>query len=246
MSYVNASAFASLKESYERINVIDVGAARASFMNELWHVFPRENIFSIGIDPINHHTSEKPGGPIVHKTSVDYTCFLQCGVDNVGVITSRTFYMNSDDQTSSFSELLVDNLSHIEGDETKFWYSEDTINKIKNIEHVVPDVMVYPLQEVIDQHLPEGIIDFIKIDAEGKDLEIVKSINDETLKNRVKFITIECPNKVPRFQGESIKMECINYMKSKNFKVFYQINYEDDPSNRSPMSDVVFVNGEDL
>ena len=140
----------------------------------------------------------------------------------------------------------MDNLSHIEGDETKFWYSEDTINKIKNIEHVVPDVMVYPLQEVIDQHLPEGIIHFIKIDAEGKDLEIVKSINDETLKNRVKFITIECPNKVPRFKGESIKMECINYMKSKNFNVFYQLNYEDDPSNRSPMSDVVFVNGEDL
>tara|TARA_R100000008_G_scaffold61492_1_gene38823 strand:- start:271 stop:1011 length:741 start_codon:yes stop_codon:yes gene_type:complete len=246
MGYVNASAFAFLKESYERLNVIDVGAARASFMNELWHVFPRESVFSVGIDPINHHTSDKPGGPIVHKTSVDYSVFLQCGVDNVGVITSRTFYMNSDDQTSSFSELLLDNLSSIEDDESKFWYPQDTIDKIKNIENVVDDVAVYPLQEVIDQHLPEGIIHFIKIDAEGKDLEVVKSINDETLKSRVKFITIECPNKVPRFKGESIKMECINYMKSKNFNVFYQMNYEDDPSNRTPMSDVVFVNGEDL
>ena len=246
MSYVNATAFASLKESYERINVIDVGAARASFMNELWHVFPRENIFSIGIDPINHHTSEKPGGPIVHKTSVDYTCFLQCGVDNVGVITSRTFYMNSDDQTSSFSDLLLDNLSPYEDIKDKFWYPEDTINKIKNIEHVVHDVMVYPLQEVIDQHLPEGIVHFIKIDAEGKDLEIVKSINDETLKNRVKFITIECPNRVPRFKGESVKKECIDYMKSKNFNVFFDMDYEYIQDNRAPMSDVVFINGEDL
>ena len=35
-------------------------------------------------------------------------------------------------------------------------------------------------------------------------------------------------------------------MKSKNFNVFFDMNYEHDPNNRTPMSDVVFVNGEDL
>jgi len=246
MSYVNESAFAVLKEHCQKVNVIDVGAARASFMTELQKVFSRENIFSIGIDPINHHTSEKPGGPIVHKTQQEYNIFMQCGVDNVKEISKRTFYMNSDDQTSSFAKLKLDNLSSEEGDENKFWYPQDTIDKIKHIEHTVPDVHVYPLQEVINQHLFEKPIHFIKIDAEGKDLEIVKSVNDETLKNAVKFITLECPNKVPRFEGESVREDCIDYMKSKNFRVFNEMNYEDDPTNRLPMSDIVFVNGDIL
>ena len=246
MGYVNQSAFSSLKESYSQINVIDVGAARGSFILELGRVFSREDIYSIGIDPINHHTTEKPGGPIIHTTSKSYNIFMQCGVDNVSEITKRTFYMNSDDQTSSFAQLIMDNLSSDECDDDKFWYPSGTLDTIKNISAVVDNVPVYPLQEIINQHLTDRIIHFIKIDAEGRDLEIVKSINDETLKNRVKFITLECPNRVPRFRGEAIKPQCINYMKSKNFNVFFDMNYEDDPNNRTPMSDVVFVNGEDL
>ena len=154
--------------------------------------------------------------------------------------------MNSDDQTSSFAPLIMDNLSSDECDDDKFWYPSGTLDTIKNISAVVDNVPVYPLQEIINDHLTDRLIHFIKIDAEGRDLEIVKSLDDETLKNRVKFITLECPNRVPRFRGESIKPQCINYMKSKNFNVFFDMNYEDDPNNRTPMSDVVFVNGEDL
>ena len=44
MSYVNQSAFASLKESYSQVNVIDVGAARGSFILELGRGFSREDI----------------------------------------------------------------------------------------------------------------------------------------------------------------------------------------------------------
>ena len=38
----------------------------------------------------------------------------------------------------------------------------------------------------------------------------------------------------------------INYMQSKNFKIFTDMDYEDDPCNGEPMSDVVFINGEDI
>ena len=40
--------------------------------------------------------------------------------------------------------------------------------------------------------------------------------------------------------------ECIDYMKSKNFNVFFDMDYEYIQDNRAPMSDVVFINGEDL
>ena len=83
------------------------------------------------------------------------------------------------------------------------------------------------------------------MDAEGKDLDIVKSLSDDTLK-RTKFIGVECPNEIPRFEGEAPKQDFIDYFQSKNFKEFYCLNYEEDPTNRQPMSDVVFVNGDDL
>ena len=96
-----------------------------------------------------------------------------------------------------------------------------------------------------NEELPEGIVHFIKIDTEGKDLDIVKSLSADTLK-RTKFVCIECPNFISRFEGEANKQECVDYFESKNFKVFNFINYEEDLTNRQPMSDVVFINGEDV
>ena len=76
-------------------------------------------------------------------------------------------------------------------------------------------------------------------------MEIVKSLSDKNLE-RIKFIGIECPNNIPRFEGEASKQECIDYFESKNFEVFHCLNYEEDPTNRQPMSDVVFVNKGEL
>ena len=248
MTYVNKEAFLHLKERYNQINVIDVGAARASFMKELLKVYEREDIYSVGLDPINHHTSAKPGGPIIDRTQDQYDLFMQCGVDNVGIITSRTFYINSDDQASSFSKLKLENLSTDKSDKNKYWYPSGEFYKIRNIANVAENVPVYPLEEVIKQHFgyATNLIHFIKVDAEGKDLDVIKSIEDKTLRKRVKFVTMECPNRIPRFEEESTKPECINYMQSKNFKIFTDMDYEDDPANGQPMSDIVFINGEDI
>ena len=76
-------------------------------------------------------------------------------------------------------------------------------------------------------------------------MNIVKSLSDDTL-GRTKFICIECPNFISRFEGEANKQECVDYFESKNFKVFDFINYEEDLTNRQPMSDVVFINGDNV
>mgnify|MGYP002833705757 FL=1 len=85
------------------------------------------------------------------------------------------------------------------------------------------------------------VIHFIKIDAEGKDLDIVESLSESTLK-RVKYIALECKIGEPRFEGDRNKVECIRYMDSVGFDVCYVFNAD----NNSQLSDVVFINKEEL
>ena len=232
MTYVNDSAFVELKNNYVNINVVDVGAARASFLVELEKIFNLNDVYAIGIDPFDHNVKDH------------YDKFFQICVDNVDVPTKKNFFINSDDQTSSLCKLQPENFSSDLNDKDKFYYSQTIIDKITKIEEVV-EVDVLNLNSLIEEELPEGIVHFIKIDTEGKDLDIIKSLSDDTL-NRTKFICIECPNFISRFEGESNRKECIDYFESKNFEVFNFMNYEEDPTNRQPMSDIVFVNGKDV
>lgn len=59
-----------------------------------------------------------------------------------------------------------------------------------------------------------NFIDFLKIDIEGSDLEVLKSINLDEIK--IDLLMIEAPY----FDGEG-KNEIINYLKSKNYLILY-------------------------
>ena len=48
MTCVNDSAFVELKNNYANINVVDVGAARASFLVELEKIFNLNDVYAIG------------------------------------------------------------------------------------------------------------------------------------------------------------------------------------------------------
>ena len=102
-------------------------------------------------------------------------------------------------------------------------------------------VEILNLNTIIEESLSDKVIHFIKIDAEGKDLDIVESLSESTLK-RVKYIALECKSGEPRFDGDRDKIECIRYMEAIGFDVDYE--YESD--NGSGISDVVFVNMEEL
>ena len=183
---------------YEKLNVIDVGSARASFITELKKVY-KKDIFSIGIDPIDHGVGEI------------YSKFYNVCVDNVDVPTKVEFFKNlRDDQASSlFSK------------DGKSLGERDVLN----------------LNNIIKDDLPIEIIHFIKIDAEGKDLHIVKSLKEDTL-TRVVFIAIECTRSSPRFEDEYTKDQCISYFES----IGFDIHYCYDTDNGSGISDVVFKN----
>lgn len=185
-------------KQYEKVNVVDVGAARGSFMMELNRVHD-SNIFAIGIDPIDH------------GIGANYNKFYNACVDNIDKPTKVEFFKNlSDDQASS--------LFYKDG---KSLGERDILN----------------LNDIINSDLPVETIHFIKIDAEGKDLDIVKSLREDTL-SRTVYIAIECTQSNPRFEGEYVKGECISYFDSIGFDVHYCY----DTDNGSGISDVVFKN----
>ena len=220
------SAFIELKKHHNKINIVDIGAARAAFLFELSKVFELSNVFSVGIDPFNRGISNQ------------YSKFLNVCVDNIPRKTeeTKTFYVNSIDQASSLCILTADNLSS-EKKEGKVYYTEDIIKKLTSIVDTI-DVKVLNLSDIIDDEV-EGIIHFIKIDAEGKDIDIVNFY-------RIKYISIECTNEIPRFEGEVNRKEFIEYFEKNNFKVFDLIDYEFEDNNGTQMSDIVFVNQKEL
>ena len=203
--------------AYDKVNVIDVGAARGSFMDELCHIFseiglnPQEHIRSIGIDP-------------VHAEAIDkYTGFILACVDNVVNQEERDLYLHSDTQANSLCINMKGDGSPIT--RTKKVWVLNLNTMIKSPNHLFKNEVIH----------------FIKIDAEGKDLDIVESLSPENLK-RIKYISMECKNGEPRYEGDRNKAECIRYMDSIGFDVCHVW----DADNGSDLSDVVFVNREEL
>ena len=190
---------------YDKVNVIDVGAAKGAFMQELGKIVDKDKIYSIGIDP-------KLDGDNL------YDQFIVGCVDNVSSPTKAVLLITSDEQAST-----ICNPTH---EPERFERQEEKVD-------------VFNLDQIIQEYLPDVDIHFIKIDAEGKDYSILESLQDDTLK-RVVFISVECMNGYTRFEEERNKCEVIEYMKSKNFDVFY----EHETNNGSNISDVVFKNVE--
>ena len=208
--------------SYEKVNVIDVGAARGSFIEELAGVFVQaglgdNEIYSIGIDPSHREAEEK------------YDTFIRACVDNVESPREEDLYIHdNDDQANSLC------ISMLEDGGTGELYPADSRRK----------VWVLNLNTIIDYHwwlFDEQIIHFLKIDAEGKDIDIVESLSQENLK-RIKYIALECKNGAPRYEGDRDIDECIEYMKS----IGFDVSFRWDAHNNSQLSDVVFVNREEL
>ena len=126
----------------------------------------------------------------------------------------------------------------------KFYYPQDIINRLRKIERVII-VNVYNLSDIIEKHFKnDEIIDFIKIDAEGKDVDIVKSIQNDL--HRIKYIGLECSSHnntdLEIFENGAKIGDAIKFFKKHNFEVFEITDYSIRDNNLTQMSDVVFKN----
>jgi FkbM family methyltransferase len=124
---------------------------------------------------------------------------------NVGVANQTselTFYVFNDQALNSFDKEL--SLSRHE-DSTPY----KIVKELK--------IQTYPLSDILDRYLPENQkIDFLSIDAEGVDLEVLKSNNWE--KYVPDFILVE--QNLCEFVVENLKQdEIYNYLTENHYKM---------------------------
>lgn len=234
MNYDYELALKELTKNKSKINIVDVGAARGQFLLErLINFFDLSQINSIGIDPLDHEVSKF------------YNKFFHVCVDNIpeNTVSYEDFYINQIDQASSLGKIQIENFTSDLNDVDKIYFTPDVLNRLSNIVNTIK-VQVCNLNNILNSEFSNNeIIDIIKIDAEGKDFNIVKSI--ESNFHRIKFIAIECTShkdNLTRFEGEGIKKEIIEYFKEKKFDIHYCIDHEYRSDNRTQMSDITFVN----
>lgn len=153
--------------------------------------------------------------------------------------------MNEIDQASSLLKIKPENFtSDINNSDNGFYYSQDIIDRLKNIVDTIM-VTVYNINDIISSTLGDSvIIDFIKIDVEGKDMDIVKSLKENF--HRIKYIAVECSSHKNKnleiFENGSKLSDAIDFFTENGFEIFELTDYSLRVDNLTQMSDVVFVN----
>ena len=215
-------------DKIETINIVDVGCARGALMKEI--VLPtrgKESVYSVGVDPLNHGVRKY------------YNHFVQAAVDNIGSskFKIRKFYLNFDDQASSLLRMNYEQLTDNLLDQEKIYIPW---KERLGVRLTLP-VLVISLETVIRRYFFNKTIHFLKIDAEGNDLNILKS---QLFINRPIFITAEASNhsnpNIRIFKDGSQKKELVEFMKSMNYTVYHEVNYASMSNNRTQTSDIVF------
>jgi hypothetical protein len=222
------------------ITAIDIGCARCAFLNEfLINHFSRDNINILGIDPLQHDGR--------FDASKYYNYYIKGCVDNIprNICRTQEFYVNEIDQASSLLKIKPENFtSDINNSDNGFYYSQDIIDRLKNIVDTMM-VTVYNVNDIISSTLGDSvIIDFIKIDAEGKDMDIVKSLKENL--HRIKYIAVECSSHKNKnleiFENGSQLSDAVDFFTENGFEIFELTDYSLMADNLTQMSDVVFVN----
>lgn len=225
-------SLSEIKDRFNKINLIDVGCARGQFLRTVKKYFTE--IYSVGIDPLNHQQER-------HSYSLgDYNQYLQIAVDNVSEESFLNFYINNDDQASSLLEMDFENISNNINDINSKYYVT-WANNLKINQTIKTRVL--SLEMVIDS-LESKDIHFLKIDAEGKDLDIVKSLGKYL--NLPMFISIECSshknNNIRIFKNGCHRDEVVPYMLKNGFEIYKEVDYGMEKDNLTQVTDFVFIN----
>ncbi len=113
-------------------------------------------------------------------------------------------------QESSLQFYRIDETKGTAGSTFDPEIAKELENKGYKISEVV-EMPVIPLQKIFDDNLNQQVIDFMSVDTEGFDLEVLKSNNWE--KYRPKFVMVETVNN---------KNEILAFMMENNYKIVFE------------------------
>jgi len=212
--------------NYESINIVDVGAANGLFKNEYSGYLNNKN-FWVGVEPNKNY-----------NTKTGYDLWFYNAIDDVEERKTMKFNINQDAYCSSLLEI---NKEIITKDITKkddFWYCPSEISTIVSVE----DVEVLSLKDLLNQipKFENELIHFLKVDAQGVDIRVVKSLKDY-VKNTL-FIMIESivntDNNLILYKNQTTFTEDNEVMNQLGFKKLFDIDY----SHICPEVDVIYYN----
>jgi FkbM family methyltransferase len=215
--------------NYDSINIVDVGAANGHFKKE-YSSYITKNNFWIGIEPNKNYKND--------NIKKEYNLWFENAIDDVEEKTIMQFNINQDAYCSSLLEINKEIITKDIHKKNDLWYCPSEISTITSVE----DVEVVSLKELLDEipKFKNELIHFLKVDAQGVDIRVVKSLK-EYIKNTV-FIMIESivntDNNLRLYKNQTSSTEDNEIMNQLGFKKLFDIDY----SHVCPEADVIYYN----
>jgi FkbM family methyltransferase len=192
---------------FHKIICIDVGCAIGDVRNLIHH----NNVFSIGIDPLIEQYKHVRGTDILNNYNILHNIAIDIEDGE------KMFNITKSLDTSSLYDFNTKITTDINNN-TEFYIpnnfydfittiTEKKLTTTKTLKHIIEE-----------NNLQQDIIHILKVDAQGNDLNVVKSIG-KYLKN-VMFIIIESNNDHTRLYKDTHSFtEDYSYLKSNHFEL---------------------------
>jgi FkbM family methyltransferase len=200
------------------IVVVDIGHHKGHFIEHLTSTFliPRKSLYVHGVDPINYNSS---WADVFDEVAI------------ASEIGNRQFNIYDEPGCNSLFNMRTDALTLEKN--SSGWFSNYMINKIDEIQ-----VKTVTLDSILSKY---PLVHYLKIDAQGSDLDVLRSGHD-CLKSVI-FVQIESsvannPNEL-MYEGQSYLSDNLNFMKSMGFSLVQVIDHS---SEAPPEADVIFIN----
>lgn len=192
-------------------NIVDVGCCQAFFKNDLAPQIS-SNAFWVGIDPMDHGVGHL------------YNKFINKAVVNQKYPGQTLLYVYSDLGCNSIRRMNTKLITHDISEFDIKWYVDRNIETLQNTYMVPTDSLFNMLKE-----FNFNVIDFVKIDTQGTDLDVLKSLGD--MISKVRFIMIESitshRKNLTLYEGQSIFEEDTEFLNNKGFNLISMENFAD-------------------
>lgn len=208
----------------EKKTLIDVGCHRAHFLSNSQIKFD----FKIGIDPLEFDEQA------VYDVIVNGAVSTQKN--------QKLFYVYENSGCSSLLKMKSNEVTHDFAERKNKWYVSFKIENLKKI----LTTQTCTLEEIIDQHFLTESVSLIKIDAQGSDIDVVKSLGKYLNTDKVKFLFIELPSRdIVLYENQLDYQSSIQALNEFGFEVVHKHDFEIlgyDGKPCSPESNVIMKN----
>lgn len=207
---------------------IDVGAAQGHVLMRVLSAGLQRPLCAIGIDPVDT------------RAYLDYSGFVTAAIRS-GDDGHADFYRMQHSDCSSLLELDASAVTHdpAHADGTRYF----SPGRIEDVDSVIR-VPTSSLSTIVEQYgLADAVLDFVKIDAQGSDLDVFRSLGP--YRTRCLFVRIESvlpgPDGQTRrlYHGQSTFAEDCAELESAGFRMLNIGRF-----GVTPEADVTWVNGE--